>query len=273
MRNSELALAREKARLEDMELNVSHLLTTAIQNLDYNYLNAQTHFNRWVAAEKEVEALTALVKGGKATVNLVLDGQRRRANAQADFYRSIVEYNKAIANVHFRKGSLLEYNNITLAEGPWPKKAYWDALGRARERDASYYLDYGSTRPRVVSQGPVDQGGTTGLIEQYDPGIMDMNIEQIPTPAAEPADTPLGEPMNMPPLDSESMDMDPMDMVPMDLGPTTSSPQGSIFDGPTLGLDDDAPPRLVQEPGDRQPSHALVGDRVRQADHQQAIRR
>ncbi len=262
VRNAELALSRERQRLEDMELNVVHLLTTAIQNLDYNYEVAQTHFNRWVAAEKEVEALTALVKGGKGTVDLVLDGQRRRANAQADFYRAIVEYNKAIAQVHFRKGSLLEYNNIKLAEGPWPKKAYWDALGKARERDASYYLDYGWTRPRVISQGPVDQGDTGEAIPM--PGG-DMQMEEIPTP------TPAGAPSDLP-LD------EPMDLEPMDLDPGAASPPGSIFEGPSLGLEDDAPPALLRKPGDRQAAHATLGDShggnvVRRADYQTPVRR
>ena len=196
VRNGELALAREKARLEDMELNVSHLLTTAIQNLDYNYQVAQTHFNRWVATEQEVESLMAIVEGGKGesdkgtAVDLLLNSQRRRANAQADFYRAVVEYNKSIANVHFRKGSLLEYNNIQLAEGPWPKKAYWDALGKARERDASYYLDYGVTRPRVISRGPVDQrAGTPGMIEDIAPQPIESQpgtLEMEPVPAPEP---------------------------------------------------------------------------------------
>ncbi len=263
VRNAELSLTREKARLEDMELNVSHLLTAAIQTLDFHYVNAETHFNRWAAAEKEVEALTALVKGGKGTVDLVLDGQRRRASAQADFYRAIVEYNKAIAQVHFRKGSLLEYNNITLAEGPWPKKAYWDALGQARERDASYYLDYGATRPRVISQGPVDQGGNAGLIEELEPGTLDMESIPTPAPGAPPSDLPIDEPM----------DLEPMDLEPMDLGPTTATPSGSIFQGPSLGLEDDAPPQLLQQPGDRQATRTFVGDRVRQADYTAPARR
>ena len=252
VRNSELSLARERARLEDMELNVSHLLTTAIQNLDYNYQVAQTHFNRWVAAEKEVDALMALVKGGKGTVDLVLNGQRRRANAQADFYRAIVEYNKSIANVHFRKGSLLEYNNIQLAEGPWPKKAYWDALGKARERDASYYLDYGHTRPRVISRGPVDQGvGTSGRMEDLTPGATEVELgpvemESVPTP----------EP------NAEEMQLEGAE------GRAAGAGQ-SILDGPSLGLKDDAPAELLRasqanydgtsaERGVRQASHSVA---------------
>jgi hypothetical protein len=65
-------------------------------------------------------------------------------------------------NVHYRKGSLLDYDGVYLAEGTWPAKAYFDAMRQARKRDAGYYMDYGYTRPNVVSQGPVQQGCSTG---------------------------------------------------------------------------------------------------------------
>ncbi len=267
VRNAELNLAREKARLEDMELNTSHLLTTAMQNLDFHYRNAQTHFNRWAAAEKEVEALMALVKGGKGTVDLVLDGQRRRASAQADFYRAIVEYNKAIAHVHFRKGSLLEYNNITLAEGPWPKKAYWDALGRARQRDASYYLDYGWTRPRVISQGPTDQGGEQGMIEEWQAGGVDMEQIPTPTPATPDSGMPMDEPMDLEPMDMNPSFDQPDMGVPAMGDPAFNSQHPSIFQGPDLGLDDDAPRQLRQPSGDRQAMRHSLSDGVQQTQH------
>ncbi len=122
IRNGELGLAREKARLEDMELNVSHLLTTAIQNLDFNYRNAQTHFNRWVAAEKEVEALTALVKGGKGTVDLVLDGQRRRASARPT--STGPSWNTTKPSPRCTSAKALCWNTTT---SPWPR-----ARGRRR---------------------------------------------------------------------------------------------------------------------------------------------
>src|SRR4029077_20524208 len=59
--------------------------------------------------------------------------------------------------VHYRKGSLLDYNDVFLAEGPWPGKAYFDALREARKRDAGMYLDYGFPRPKVLSRGPYQQ--------------------------------------------------------------------------------------------------------------------
>ena len=169
VRAAQLALAREFARLEDTELNQSHLLATSIRRLDYLYQTTETHFNRWNASSREVASAQQLFAGGKTSIDRLLDAQRRRAQSQRDYYQSLSDYNKALADVHFRKGSLLEYNNVYLAEGPWPQKAYWDALDRARERDASYYMNYGWTRPRVVSQGPVEQhtGSANETITDY----------------------------------------------------------------------------------------------------------
>jgi len=164
VRWAQLALAREKARLEEMELELSHLLTIAIQDLDAWYALVQTNYNWRVAAQKEVEAVDQAVIFGKATVDLLLRAQQSQADAEIAYYEALRFYNMAVVDVHFRKGSLLEYNGVCLAEGPWPAKAYFDAHSHARRRDASYYLDYGVTRPKVVSRGPVEQNLQPGMI-------------------------------------------------------------------------------------------------------------
>jgi outer membrane protein TolC len=154
VRNHELLLARERALLQDLELEVSHQLGDAVRNVDLYYSLTQTNFNRRVAAEKEVQAVQAAYDANRATMDLLLQAQARRAEAESAYYRSLVNYNRAIMGVHYRKGSLLDYNGVYLAEGPWPGKAYFDALRQARKRDASMYLDYGFTRPDVMSRGP-----------------------------------------------------------------------------------------------------------------------
>ncbi|MCG8450596.1 MAG: hypothetical protein MI725_13590, partial [Pirellulales bacterium] len=117
------------------------------------------------------------------------------------FYRSLVDYNRAIMRLHFRKGSLLEYNGVYLAEGPWPGKAQFDALRRARERDAGTYVDYGFTRPNVISRGPHaqcyecetnDRAPTPvydgPILEKGQPGDTPAE-ELIPTPATTNSDS------------------------------------------------------------------------------------
>ena len=172
VRHHQLLLARERAVLQDLELEFSHQLGNAIRDLDLNFGLTQTNFNRRVAAENEVDAIKAVYETGTVTLDLLLDTQRRRAEAESAYYRSLVDYNRAIMRVHYRKGSLLEYNGVYLAEGPWPGKAQFDALRRARQRDASTQIDYGFTRPNVISQGPHAQ-----ITEQFAPEVLQ------PTPA------------------------------------------------------------------------------------------
>jgi outer membrane protein TolC len=188
VRNYQLKLARDKAILEDMELDVSHSLARGIRNMDANYALAQSQFNRWVAADTEVKATQAVVAQGIGegvqNINQWLDAIRRRGQAQQAYYQAICEYNKAIADVHMRKGSILEYNNIAFQEGPWAQKAYWDAMGLARQRDAALYLDYGYTRPNVISRGPMSRESLPGG------GDFEMlPAEELPAPQAEPAET------------------------------------------------------------------------------------
>ena len=127
VRHHQLLLARERAVLQDLELEVSHQLGDAVRDIDLNYGLTQSNFNRRVAAEDEVEAIEAVYDSGSVTLDLLLDAQRRRAEAESAYYRSLVDYNRAIMRIHYRKGSLLDYNGVYLAEGPWPGKAYFDA--------------------------------------------------------------------------------------------------------------------------------------------------
>ena len=85
-------------------------------------------------------------------------------------------------------------------EGTWPQKAYWDALGRARQRDAGWYIDYGWTRPKVVSRGPAPQGLPTSntLGESAIPSTTEVLPAAEPTPARPPAEATEPSPLPAP---------------------------------------------------------------------------
>ena len=164
VRNAQLALTREHAVLQEAELELSHQLAFVVRDLETRYVLTQTAFNRRKAAEDQLKADEAIYESGVAEteegtpiLNDLLRAQQEFSQAESDYYRTVVDYNKSIAAVHFRKGSLLEYNGVYLAEGPWPGKAYFDARRRSRAREASTYLDYGFTQPKVVSRGPIEQ--------------------------------------------------------------------------------------------------------------------
>ena len=121
------------------------------------------------------------------TLDLLLDAQRRRAEAESrPTTGRLIDYNQAIMNVHYRKGSLLDYDGVYLAEGPWPAKAYFDAMRQARKRDAGMYIDYGYTRPNVISQGPYQQ--LTGEGCETEGSIEGMEMGPAPEPPNGPTE-------------------------------------------------------------------------------------
>ncbi|MFG0332679.1 MAG: TolC family protein [Maioricimonas sp. JB049] len=137
VRNAELALAKERALLREQEQRLVHDLSNAFAESDRAYELLKTVFNRREAAREQLAALQAAFEADKAPLNLVLEAQRRVAAADSHYYELLVQYAIGIKNMHFEKGSLLEYAGIHLAEGPWPHMAGKDAEERVRHQ-----LDY-----------------------------------------------------------------------------------------------------------------------------------
>jgi len=207
VRNSQLALVKERAKLQEMELELSHQLAYVVRDLEANYTLSETNFNRRLAAQQEVEAVTRAYQTDTVTIDRVLAAQRALAEAESEYYRTVVDYMKSITQVHFRKGSLLDYDGVCLAEGPWPAKAYFDACRRARAREAGVYLDYGFSRPEVISRGPVDQQvGSDGSTQSGPPNAAPPasppgSGNPQPWPAPNPAPgQPNAEPLPSPPM-------------------------------------------------------------------------
>lgn len=134
VRNLELRLARAREVLNVQEQEISFELAGAFQDLTTNFVTAQTNFNRRRAAEAEVQAFTAEYHAGTQTLTFLLQAQARQADAENAYYNSIVNYTKSIAHINYRKGTLLELNNVHLSEGEWSPEAYQDALRQAWAR-------------------------------------------------------------------------------------------------------------------------------------------
>jgi hypothetical protein len=117
------------------------------------------------------------------------------ADAESQYYRSRIEYMLAVKRVHLQKGSLLDYNEVFLAEGPWPGKAYLDACRRDRLRSPPLCLsDYRMTRGPVVSQGPYaqDTGGREPEVVTPIPAASEPHREGESVPQPRPAPVPTG---------------------------------------------------------------------------------
>jgi len=166
MRNAELQLARSRAILHEQERTIVQSLSNSISDVDRAYAVMQTTFNRRHAARQEVAAVQAAYESDNATLDLLLEAQRRQAEADSSYYRSLVEYALAIKNVQFEKGSLLAYNNIFLAEGGWPQKAYMDAAERERLKGRVRKIVDAPLYTGEISQGVYPQLLTPGEVPQ-----------------------------------------------------------------------------------------------------------
>lgn len=158
VRHAELTLAREKAVLREQEVQVTHDLADAFAELDRAHQVARTNFNRAVAANQQVGPIRAKYEEGAKDVTLedVLESEARAAEAKSAYFRSLVEFNMAIAAVHVSKGTFLDYHKVRLAEGPWSAEDHRSALKQAR-RFRPGLTNYCLELPHQVSLAPFDQ--------------------------------------------------------------------------------------------------------------------
>lgn len=190
MRHSQLLLSRDKAVLKEQELELSHRLAEDVRDLDNWFRLIQTYLNQRVASEAQVRKFSERHKSGQESNERLLDSQVRLAQADTQYYTAVCAYTKAIAQIHLHKGSNLDAHNVYLAEGPWPGKAYFDAVRLARQRDASIYMNYVTTRGGIVSRGPYIQQ-TEGQI--YPQVVPEGAVPEEAEPGAEPLEIPLPE--------------------------------------------------------------------------------
>jgi hypothetical protein len=171
VRNAELLLSRERALLRDQQREVIHELSDAIAEMDRTFAVAQTSYNRLIASRQQHEALVVPFEENKEIpLDLLLDAQRRLMESEVRYYRALAEYAIATKNVHYVKGTLLEYDGVYLAEGPWPGEAYRDAADMDARRGKPRKLNYASSRAPVVGWGEMPQdveGAPAEIIEEF----------------------------------------------------------------------------------------------------------
>ncbi len=166
IQSGRLQVSKSVEELKEKELFLVHELSYAWRNMESTFISMKQYFDWWQANEDEIRIYNVRIADGNVTdlaqvLDSLLRAEQRRAQAETQYHQAVTEYNKSIVNVHYLKGSLLDLNSVSLQEGQWVDKAYWDAQERAREREAGNYMDYGYTRPSVVSNGPVEAGTLT----------------------------------------------------------------------------------------------------------------
>jgi outer membrane protein TolC len=219
VRNYELRVAKARDVLASMELDISHEIATVMQFLALRYKTAQSSYNRRKAASERMRLFTLELKAGTVTLDEVLRAQASVAQAERDYYTSLVDYNKQIAHYHFRKGTLLDHYNVHLAESGWTPEAYRDALRRAWSR--SYAID---SKVHHTEPEEFELQGYDGHLE-----MAPSEYEEIPQLEATPLLEPVPELQPAPPANAdETGDLDDGDGSGTSLTPLPTDDTGSV---------------------------------------------
>lgn len=207
VRNAELQLARERTLLDQTEREIAHDLSAAVAEVDRAYLIAQTNYNRRNAAREQLAALEERFERADEgqriqLLQLLLDSQRRLSESESNYFRSLLEHANAVKNVHYQKGSLLDFNEIHLTEGPWPGKAYFDAEQREKGKHPPMPgLNYILRAPLPLTRGVYHQRVQPDL-PTFTPEASEKihSLDSVqPQPVSPPVPIPAPEPVTIGP--------------------------------------------------------------------------
>ena len=190
VQNLELRLAKARDQLQAQEIDISHEVAQDFQSIAVQYTTAQSNFNRYLAAKQRVQLFQAEVEAGSKTFDVLLRALASQAEAEVAYFRSLVEYNKAITALHYHKGTLLPYDDVWLSESDWTPAAYCDALRHAWARTHAIDASHLTTEPEEFVAQPgwsaqefTDPNNTPP--EPAEPYETEIELPPRPAPPAE----------------------------------------------------------------------------------------
>ncbi len=247
VRNIEIRLAKAREVLYVQEMEIGHELAAGFQELTRAYAAAESNFSRRDAAIDNVETIELQEAGEIKTIDEVLRAQERRAQAEVAFFSSIVDYNKSLTNLHFRKGTLLEDANIRLLEGGWDPDAYVDAYRRAQLRTGAINSSLKHTEPAAFAR-QTPPGGVTFAHPLTDAGPPSEPAleETAPRNDSDKPAGPLDGPSDGPNLDGSDADV-PRGTLPPPVKTSPSPPPEPQLPPASRPIGKDAGPRNSAE--------------------------
>ncbi len=185
-RSAQYTLLRQRAFLQQVIHQTVHSLARFFLEVDANYKQFKTASRLRAAAAERLAAQRAYYEEGRITIDRFLDAVSQYAQAVALEAQYKTTYNISIVALEEAKGTLLAYDNIAVAEGPNPRKAYV----QAREiQDAHRRIPIAPDGPmyRERSTGPA----TPEPVEPHQP----PNVQEgDPLPAMPAPIGPMGPP-------------------------------------------------------------------------------
>ena len=183
VRSARLQLAQAYYVLKNEEDKVARNLTQQFQGLSkwYNLIEDRRAERKGYA--DALKTKFTLVELSKRTVDLdILDNQRRLALALTKEYQAIAEYNNSLARVEFARGTIMQRDNVVIAENGLTPCAEVRAVEHERERTRALVL---RERPDPLSH-PGRMTGSHAAPERLESSTMPPMAE-APDSSGKPA--------------------------------------------------------------------------------------
>jgi outer membrane protein TolC len=142
VRQAHLRLAQGFLQLREQEDRASRYLAQQYRTMFEQYAVIQARRAQRNAFGQQLEARYKQFAAGKTgvTIEFVLESQRNWAQALSAEYQAIVAYNNALTGFEFGKGTILQHDNVVIAEGPLPCCAQMRAVEHERQKAKALML-------------------------------------------------------------------------------------------------------------------------------------
>jgi outer membrane protein TolC len=184
------------AQLRIARLNLARAFLNLREAEQRSLSTLQGTYSAVFAAQHAIQAWQAAVKAAVEEYNLtraredivpdksvwleqLLTAQQVAAQSASSYYSAIAAYNTALAGWQFAKGTIMQYDNAMISEGPLPAFAQQRAVDHERERSAAIKLRERANGPMNAVPGayPINWDPNVGvmpLITDVPPSVPQM---------------------------------------------------------------------------------------------------
>ncbi len=192
--SAQYVLLRSRAYLQQVVHQTTHSLARFFLEIDANYKQFKTASRLRAAAAQRLDAQRAYYEEGRITIDRFLDAVSQYATAVATEAQYKTTYNISIVALEEAKGTLLAYDNIAVAEGPHPRKAYI----QARDIQAAHRQHHMQPDGPIVPAKPVGPGNPDVTTPNPPPNADEPQYPPMPAPIGPLGPTPTPVPPHVP---------------------------------------------------------------------------
>ena len=120
VRQAQIALTRSMETLVDQEKKAESFLYLYYKRLSTAYEQIKANRAQREAFGEQLRTRQLEYDAGRGTLDTLLESQRFWADALANEYQAIVTYNNSLVGFEFAKGSIMQHDNVVIAEGQLP---------------------------------------------------------------------------------------------------------------------------------------------------------